>query len=140
MVKSGKKLKTLKKLKTKMPKKTGKKQKKTKGKRQPKTKLVKKQANNKASNNKKASNNTKNSILTTFEQKPVVLYSKNPLTGEETLVQTQQINGDKFKSFAMKSESQIPPTVYKSNNGSTTFSMSKKRQMVVQSYSIGNKQ
>ncbi len=69
-----------------------------------------------------------------------LLYSKNGLTGEETLVQTQQINGDKFKSFIMKSQSQIPPTIYKSNNGSTTFSMSKKRQMVVQSYSIGNKQ
>ncbi len=68
-----------------------------------------------------------------------ILYSENPLTGEKTVVQTQQIKGDKFQSFMMKSESQIPPTIYKSNNGSTTFSMSKKRQMVVQSYSIGNK-
>ncbi len=111
MVKSYKKLKTL---KTRMPKKTGKKQNKTKGK------------------SKSGRKSTKTVISV---QQPVILYSKNPSTGEETVVQTQQINGDKFKSFMMKSESEIPPTIYKSSNGSTTFSMSKKRQMVVQSYS-----
>ena len=121
MVKSYKKLKTL---KTKMPKNIGKKQKKTKGKSKSKPK---------SKSGKKA---TKMVIKV---QTPVVLYSKNQSTGEETLVQTQQINGDKFKSFMMKSESEIPPTIYKSNNGSTSFSMSKKRQMVVQSYSVGSK-
>jgi hypothetical protein len=116
MVKSYKKLKTLKTLKTLKNKK----QNKTKGKSKPKP---------------KSKVGKKVSKIVISVQKPVVLYSKNPLTGEETVVQTQQINGDKFKSFMMKSESEIPPTIYKSNNGSTTFSMSKKRQMVVQSYS-----
>ncbi len=120
MVKSYKKLKTL---KTKMPKNIGKKQKKTKVKSKSK----------KTKSGKKA----KKSVITI--KNPVLLYSKNQSTGEETLVQTQQINGDKFKSFMMKSESEIPPTIYKSNNGSTSFSMSKKRQMVVQSYSVGSK-
>ena len=121
----------------KIVKKVNKTKKAIKSKKVNKTKVNK---NKKIITQNATQNTTKNIVnVQAIVPKSNMLYSKNPLTGEETVVQTQQINGDKFKSFMMKSESEIPPTVYKSDNGSTSFSMSKKRQMVVQSYSFGSK-
>lgn len=147
MSKSYKKNNKSKKIVKKIVKKVNKTKKAIKSKKVNKTNVNKTKVNKtKVNKNKKittqnATQNTTKNIVNVQEIVPKsnMLYSKNPLTGEETVVQTQQINGDKFKSFMMKSESEIPPTVYKSANGSASFSMSKKRQMVVQSYSYGSK-
>jgi hypothetical protein len=67
-------------------------------------------------------------------QKPTVLYSKNNKTGEETVASFTTKNNNGMKGYAMAVESQIPPTVYKSSNGSTVMTMSQKRSLVVQNY------
>ena len=66
--------------------------------------------------------------------KPTILYSKDPITGEETLAAATSLNKEGVKSFAVALEKTIPPTYYKRDNGSEVFTMSQKRSLVIQSY------
>ncbi len=75
-------------------------------------------------------------IKQNFEsQQPLVLYSKNKETGQETLLEAQKIEKDEMKSLFVKSESKIPPTIVSDNSGKTIMSMSQKKQIIVQSFS-----
>jgi hypothetical protein len=72
-------------------------------------------------------------------QNPIILYSKNPKTGQETLATARMSNKDGLQTYMATVESKIPPTVYQRNNGSKYMTMSEKRAVVVQSYKNMNK-
>jgi hypothetical protein len=67
-------------------------------------------------------------------QKPIVLYSKDPITGQETLATADMSNKDGLQTYMATVESKIPPTMYQRNNGTGYMSMSEKRAVVVQRY------
>jgi hypothetical protein len=67
-------------------------------------------------------------------QQPLVLYSKNNKTGEETVAAFTKKNNNNMHGYAMAVQSQIPPTIHKSSNGSTVMTMSQKRSLVVENY------
>ncbi len=80
--------------------------------------------------------NTNTMIKQNFEgQQPIILYSKNKETGQETLLEAKKTEKDGMKSFYVKTESKIPPTIISDNYGKSMMSMSQKRQLVVQSFS-----
>jgi hypothetical protein len=62
------------------------------------------------------------------------LEESNNKTGEEMVASFSTKNNNGMKGYAMAVESQIPPTVYKSSNGSSVMTMSQKRSLVVQNY------
>jgi hypothetical protein len=67
-------------------------------------------------------------------QQPLVLYSKNNRTGEETVAALTKRDNNTMHGYAMAVQSQIPPTIHKSSNGSTVMTMSQKRSLVVENY------
>jgi hypothetical protein len=67
-------------------------------------------------------------------QQPLVLYSKNNRTGEETVAAFTTKDNNGVHGYAMAVQSQIPPTIRKSSNGSTVMTMSQKRSLVVEDY------
>jgi hypothetical protein len=67
-------------------------------------------------------------------QQPLVLYSKNNITGEETVAAFTKKNNNTMHGYAMAVQSQIPPTIHKSSNGSSVMTMSQKRSLVVEDY------
>jgi len=81
---------------------------------------------------------SRNNKLKLTSQQPTVLYSRDPETGEETVASTAYSNNKGVKTFMAKMNSHIPPTVYKSNNGSTFMTSSQKKAMVVESYTNMN--
>jgi hypothetical protein len=112
---------------TKKTPKTGKTSKTPKtGKTSKTIKPVKKTRNTHTKNNKESK--------ISLTSKPTILYSKDPITGEETLAATTSLNKEGVKSFAVALEKTIPPTYYKRDNGSEIFTMSQKRSLVIQSY------
>ena len=87
-------------------------------------------------NHKKTNKKTKSPKINIKRgtSKPTILYSKNPVTGEETVAAATTMNKEGVHSFAIAVEKNMPPTYYKENNGTETFTMSQKRSIVVQSY------
>ena len=80
--------------------------------------------------------NVNTMIKQNFEShQPLVLYSKNKETGQETLLEAQKTEKDGMKSLFVKSESKIPPTIVSDNFGKSMMTMSQKRQLIVQSFS-----
>jgi hypothetical protein len=85
---------------------------------------------------------TKQTINNNLENKPksnkVVVYSKNPKTGYETVMEAEKMEKDGMKSLMVKSESVLPPTIITQNGPNYTstsmLTMAQKRQMVVQSF------
>lgn len=67
-------------------------------------------------------------------QQPLVLYSKNNRTGEETVAAFTKRDNNTMHGYAMAVQSQIPPTIHKSSNGSSVMTMSQKRSLVVENY------
>ncbi len=119
-------------LKTKTNKQTPRKQKTKQSKtKQPKTKQP-----------KTKQTKTKQTINNNLENKPksnkIVVYSKNPKTGYETVMEAEKMEKDGMKSLMVKSESVLPPTVITQNGPNYTstsmLTMAQKRQMVVQSF------
>jgi hypothetical protein len=72
--------------------------------------------------------------IKTTTPKPTILYSKNPVTGEETVATATTMNNQGVHSFAISVEKNMPPSYHIENNGTETFTMSQKRSLVVQSY------
>ena len=67
--------------------------------------------------------------------KPMILYSQNPVTGEETTTRALSIKNDQGgKTFAIAVEKNLPPSYYRKNNGTNVYSMSRQKQIVVESY------
>lgn len=73
-------------------------------------------------------------IMKLTSQQPLVLYSKNNRTGEETIAAFTKRDNNTMHGYAMAVQSQIPPTIHKSSNGSTVMTMSQKRSLVVENY------
>ena len=67
-------------------------------------------------------------------QQPLVLYSKNNRTGEETVAALTKKDNNTMHGYSIAVQSQIPPTIHKSSNGSTVMTMSQKRSLVVENY------
>jgi hypothetical protein len=80
----------------------------------------------------KTTRSTKTMKLTS--QQPLVLYSKNNRTGEETVAAFTEKDNNTMHGYVMAVQSQIPPTIHKSSNGSTVMTMSQKRSLVVENY------
>jgi hypothetical protein len=73
-----------------------------------------------------------NSVKTS---KPFVLYSKDPQTGRETIAKTAVLDNKGVKGYVATVESRLPPTVYKTSNGSSNFmTMNEKRSIVIESF------
>ncbi len=130
------KTKVSRKPKTKSPKT------KTKVSRKPKTKTTKSKVSRKPKTIKLENKeqepvmNINTMIKQNFEsQQPLVLYSKNKETGQETLLEAQKTEKDGMKSLVVKAESKIPPTIISDNFGKSMMTMNQKRQLVVQSFS-----
>jgi hypothetical protein len=72
------------------------------------------------------------------KSKKIIVYSKNPKTGYETVIEAKKMEKDGMKSVMVKSESVLPPIVITQKGtdytSTETLSMSQKRQMVVQSF------
>jgi hypothetical protein len=66
------------------------------------------------------------------------MYSRNSKTGYETVMEAEKKEKDGMKSFVIKSESVLPPTIitHTAPNFSSTsmLTMAQKRQMVVKSF------
>jgi hypothetical protein len=73
------------------------------------------------------------------EQKPIVLYSKDPVTGVETIAKADMTNKEGVKTYFASVESKLPPTVYKTNDGSQFMTMNEKRAIVVESFKNNRK-
>ena len=92
--------------------------------------------------NKQTPRKPKTKQSKTKNQKPkskkIIVYSKNPKTGYETVIEAKKMEKDGMKSVMVKSESVLPPIVitHKGTDytSTETLSMSQKRQMVVQSF------
>ncbi len=88
--------------------------------------------NNNNNHNNHNNNNNKN------KNKKVVMYSRNSKTGYETVMEAEKKEKDGMKSFVIKSESVLPPTIitHTAPNFSSTsmLTMAQKRQMVVKSF------
>ena len=80
---------------------------------------------------------TKQSKTKTKPQR-VVMYSKNPKTGYETVMEAEKMEKNGMKTMMVKSESVLPPTVITSQGPGYTstsmLSMAQKRQLVVKSF------
>jgi hypothetical protein len=95
-----------------------------------KTKMTKRTKNMKP---KTKSRMTRKTMKLTSQQ-PLVLYSKNNRTGEETVAAFTERDNKNMHGYAMAVQSQIPPTIHRSSNGSTVMTMSQKRSLVVENY------
>lgn len=73
------------------------------------------------------------------EQTPIVLYSKDPVSGLETIAKADMINKEGVKTYFASLESKLPPTVYKTNDGSQFMTMNEKRAIVVESFKNNRK-
>jgi hypothetical protein len=66
--------------------------------------------------------------------KPFVLYSKDPQTGRETIAKAAVLDNKGVKGYVATVESRLPPTVYKTSNGSNFMTMNEKRSIVIESF------
>ncbi len=66
--------------------------------------------------------------------KPFVLYSKDPQTGRETIAKAAVLDNKGIKGYVASVESRLPPTVYKTSNGSNFMTMNEKRSIVIESF------
>ena len=73
------------------------------------------------------------------EQKPIVLYSKDPVSGLETVAKANMTNKQGLKTYFASVESKLPPTVYKTNDGSQFMTMNQKRAIVIESFKNNRK-
>ena len=99
----------------------------------PKTKMTRKTRTPKQSKKTRKTRKTRKTMKLTSQQ-PLVLYSKNNRTGEETVAALTKRDNNTMHGYAMAVQSQIPPTVHKSSNGSSVMTMSQKRSLVVENY------
>ena len=98
-----------------------------------KSKMTRKPRKPKMIRNTRKTRKTRKTMKLTSQQ-PLVLYSKNNRTGEETVAAFTKKNNNTMHGYAMAVQSQIPPTIHKSSNGSTVMTMSQKRSLVVENY------
>ncbi len=96
------------------------------------SKKIKQTKVTKKSNKTRTLRNRKTMKLTS--QQPLVLYSKNNRTGEETVAAFTERDNKNMHGYAMAVQSQIPPTIHRSSNGSSVMTMSQKRSLVVENY------
>ncbi len=71
--------------------------------------------------------------------KPIVLYSKDPQTGRETIAQAAVLDNKGVKGYVATVESILPPKVYKTSNGSNFMTMNEKRAIVIESFKNNKK-
>ncbi len=99
----------------------------------PKKSISRKPRQTKVTRKPKVTRKTRKTMKLTSQQ-PLVLYSKNNRTGEETVASFTKRDNNTMHGYAMAVQSQIPPTIHKSSNGSTVMTMSQKRSLVVENY------
>jgi len=103
------------------------------------TKQQTKQGKNKRKYVRKTKTHRRKYRKHTKEQKPFMLYSKDPTTGMETIAKTDMTNKEGVKTYFASVESKLPPTVYKTNDGSQFMTMNEKRAIVIESFKNNRK-